>query len=152
MKTYNKFLEETFSLCKDKSVLELSTFRNGHSRIIKEFASSWQGVEPDQRFAGPNMFTGTANDFYKTKFGNQEYDVVICLGLLYHLHSPMHLFEQIINKSKPKTIIIESVHVGDPTLEDEEFNTSGNAFCDNDITKPIPALKVSLPIILIASL
>ena len=138
MKTYNKFLEETFSLCKDKSVLELSTFRNGHSRIIKEFASSWQGVAPDQRFAGPNMFTGTANDFYKTKFGNQEYDVVICLGLLYHLHSPMHLFEQIINKSKPKTIIIESVHVGDPTLEDEEFNTSGNAFCDKDITKPIP--------------
>jgi len=138
MKTYNKFLEETFSLCKDKSVLELATFNNRHSRIIKGLAGSWQGVEPDQRFAGPNMFTGTANDFYNSKFGNQEYDVVTCFGLLYHLHSPMHLFEQIINKSKPKTIIIESVHAADFSLEDEEFNTSGNAFCDKDITTPIP--------------
>lgn len=139
MKTYNEFLEETFSLCKDKSVLELATFRNLHSRIIKGFASSWQGVEPDQRFAGPNMFTGTANDFYNSKIGEQEYDVVTCFGLLYHLHSPMHLFEQIINKSKPKTIIIESVHVKvDAALQDEEFNTSGNAFRDKDITTPIP--------------
>ena len=138
MKTYNEFLEETFSICKDKSVLELASFNNRHSRIIKGLASSWQGVEPDQSFVGSNMFTGTANDFYNSKFGNQEYDVVTCFGLLYHLHSPMHLFEQIINKSKPKTIIIESVHVADTALEDEEFNTSGNAFRDKDITTPIP--------------
>tara|TARA_R110002012_G_scaffold281189_1_gene470192 strand:- start:419 stop:832 length:414 start_codon:yes stop_codon:yes gene_type:complete len=85
------------------------------------------------------MFTGTANDFYSSKIGKQEYDVVTCFGLLYHLHSPMHLFEQIINKSKPKTIIIESVHVAvDAALHDEEFNTSGNAFRDKDIITPIP--------------
>lgn len=138
MKTYNELLEETFSLCKDKSVLELATFENRHSRIIKGLASSWQGVEPDQRYAGPNMFTGTANDFYRSKMGEQEYDIVTCFGLLYHLHSPIHLFEQIINKSKPKTIIIESV-MSDPLVyEHEEFNTPGNAFCDKDITTPMP--------------
>mgnify|MGYP003638842367 CR=1 FL=1 len=72
MKTYNEFLEETFSICKDKSVLELASFNNRHSRIIKGLASSWKGVEPDQ------------------------------------------------------------------SLEDEEFNISGNAFRDKDITTPIP--------------
>tara|TARA_Y100000385_G_scaffold157285_1_gene163052 strand:+ start:199 stop:771 length:573 start_codon:yes stop_codon:yes gene_type:complete len=138
MKTYDELLKETFSLCKDKSVLELSTFRNLHSNIIKTFAHSWQGVEPDQRFAGPNTFTGTANDFYRSNIGEQEYDIVICFGLLYHLHSPIHLFEQIINKSKPKTIIIESVNTVGITYHEEEFNTSGNAFCDEDITIPMP--------------
>jgi hypothetical protein len=138
MKTYNEFLEETFSICKGKNVLELATFNNRHSRIIKGLANSWQGVEPEQRFAGPNMFTGTANDFYSSKIGEQEYDVVTCFGLLYHLHSPLHLFEQIINKSKPKTIIIESVITVGISCQEEEFNTSGNAFCDKDITIPMP--------------
>jgi hypothetical protein len=90
-------------------------------------------------------------------------DVVVCFGVLYHLHSPLHLLELIVNKSKPTTVMLEPMHVwpGDditqgPTGEAtnvitsisqgswygyETFGEPGSAQSDKDISNP---LKIAL--------
>jgi SAM-dependent methyltransferase len=58
-------------------------------------------------------------------------DVVICLGLLYHLHSPLYLLENIVNRSQPRSIILDSVHcgfLGQGGLMAENINVPGNMY------------------------
>ena len=70
--------------------------------------------------------------------------------MFYHLHSPFHLVEQIVNYSDPKHIIIETLwddsqlitapnnsHRETLILNYEEPNAPGNFFKDRDITKPV---------------
>ena len=138
MKKYDELLNETFSVCSGKSVLELASFDGHISKFIrKQKPASHYTVEPDTERAvyGPNTFIATANDYYNTTV--PTVDVVVCMGLLYHLHSPLHLLEQIINKSKPKVIIIESTHAVEAIIQEENFNTTGNAYSDKDISTPI---------------
>ena len=136
MKKYSDVLDTLFAHCEDKTVLELGSFA-GHftKEILKHKPKNVLSVEPNTDVAplNANTFVGTANDFYKNN--QTKYDVVVCMGLLYHLHSPIHLLEQIINISEPKTLIIESIHCI-LSIDEEEFNLPGNAFSDRGISNP----------------
>ena len=86
-------------------------------------------------------FKGTVNDFFSGKFKlptdmPTTYDVVVCMGVLYHLHSPYHMIEQLINHCKPKTLIIETA-TNAKVLRQEQHNIHGNAYADKVIQYPI---------------
>jgi len=88
---YEDFLtNEVFPLVKGKSVLELGALNFRITDCIKNAgASHVETVDP----FGKTTFRGTANDYYNTTV--DKFDVVTCMGLLYHLHSPFHLLELI---------------------------------------------------------
>jgi SAM-dependent methyltransferase len=103
------------------------------------------------------IVNSTANDFYADE---QLADVVVCFGVLYHLHSPLHLLELIVNKSKPTTVILEPMHHWEPSIQNsqvvpqattalvdtifqgswyghERFNEPGSAQADRNISNPL---------------
>jgi SAM-dependent methyltransferase len=103
------------------------------------------------------IVNSTANDFYTNE---QLADVVVCFGVLYHLHSPLHLLELIVNKSKPSTVILEPMHHWGASVQNsqiaphhttalvdtifqgswyghERFNVPGSAQTDRNINNPL---------------
>jgi len=53
--------------------------------------------------------------------------VVICFGLLYHLHNALHLIELIVNNCNPETIILDNVVAPHPlAFKHEENNIPGS--------------------------
>ncbi len=133
---YEDFLtNEVFPLVKGKSVLELGALNFRITDCIKNAgASHVETVDP----FGKTTFRGTANDYYNTTV--DKFDVVTCMGLLYHLHSPFHLLELIINKSEPDTLIVETgptVLIGGNGIGEELFSTVGNAWPDKGIKHPL---------------
>ena len=134
---YGEHLENVFSICENKSVLEIGAFRGYISQFIeKSNPHTFYVIEPNPYAAKEGVFVGTANDYYKDEC--PTVDIVILMGVLYHLHSPLHLLEQIINKSKPKTIIIENtISRFEMGFNKELYNVAGNAFSDKDIDTPL---------------
>lgn len=143
---YIDTVSEILSIVKNKVVLELAPFLGWHTSImLNNGAKEIICVEPNPSVAGLPVYSdprvslhiSTANDYYKTN--PETVDVVTCMGLLYHLHSPLHLLEQIINFSKPEYLIIETIIRNTPIeLVHETYNVHGNAFKDRGITKQIP--------------
>lgn len=129
---YTEFLtNEAFSAVKNKTVLEIGALGDKITDCIKNAgASNVETVDP----FGKATFRGTANDYYNTRV--DKFDVVTCMGLLYHLHSPWHLLEQIINHSQPDTLIVETTAYAQG-IGEEKFNTVGNAYSDKNIKHPI---------------
>jgi len=137
-----------FDCAKDSSVLELAANGGWHSRLIyNQMPSKLVCVEPDPFYKEPlqdsflskydntEYFCGTYNDFLETN--NEQFDVVVCCGLLYHLHSPLDCLEKILNIHKPSTLIIETVEALLVGLSYEHTGEHGNAFNDkNKITLP----------------
>jgi hypothetical protein len=58
---------------------------------------------------------------------SKQFDVCVCLGVLYHLHSPLNLIELIINKCQPKYLLLDCVTAPHPLVFlDEVPNKPGN--------------------------
>lgn len=143
---YVDTVSEILSIVKDKVVLELAPFTGWHTSImLNNDAKKIICVEPNSSVVDSPVFSdprvslhiSTANDYYKTN--PETVDVVTCMGLLYHLHSPLHLLEQIINFSKPEYLVIETVIRSNPIeLVHENYDVPGNAFKDRGITNEIP--------------
>lgn len=149
--------EEYFYVAKDASVLELASHIGGQTAaLLYNKPKKVICVEPSPVTRNCDIFNHplitlypmTANDYYKKH--NETVDIVTCFGLFYHLHSPFHLVEQIVNLSNPKYIIIETLWSGDTNLElknngfnerlvfnYEEPNKPGNFFVDQGITTPV---------------
>jgi SAM-dependent methyltransferase len=162
MKTYSDFIKEHVfnESIAGKSVLEFGSFGGHITHIIKQAGpSSIYTVDPAPHVGGVDHdFKGTANDFFKMGSNPlnrqgasfQRFDVVVCMGVLYHLHSPYHLLEQIINRIKPEKLIVETGgsyndHWAPKNWQweqkIEDVNTLGNAYADEGVYYPI---KVSL--------
>jgi len=162
---YFNFMKDTFSLCKDKTVLELGAFEGRFSNLIlQNTPTSLTVVEPNDTNPGYNtelrelvdFHACTLNDYYNhTK---KKVDVVIACGLFYHLHSPLHALELILNHSDPDIIIMDSPEINDLLnmslgatdtplafkYRKEEVLQPGGSQPDNGITKPI-SISVSNP-------
>lgn len=139
---YLETVSNILSIVKDKTVLELAPFSGWHtSLMLGAGAKRVICVEPNtdsEIYSDPRivLYNYTANDYYKTN--PEPVEVVTCMGLLYHLHSPLHLIEQILNISRPEYLIIETVARVDPiNIEAEEYNIPGNAFTDKCIPRPL---------------
>jgi 2-polyprenyl-3-methyl-5-hydroxy-6-metoxy-1,4-benzoquinol methylase len=133
------------SIVKDKTVLELGSFGGWHTNLMINLgAKAITCVEPNLSICNNDVYkhnivrleSCTANDYYLGK-NISTVDVVTCLGVLYHLHSPLHLLEQIINKSQPKYLLIETTFNSKTYITDEVYNVPGNAQADSQITMPI---------------
>jgi len=153
---YPDFLRQTLNeYVPNKTVLALGTSSGIEADIVEELnPKTLFTVDPHVEYdIGGDIipdFYGTANDYYKQEntlenefgFTKEEYlpnfDVVLCMGLLYHLHSPFHLLEQIVNISKPKILIVESLmkEASGPSLE-VDWAEPGNAHSDVGIEYPL---------------
>ena len=139
---YSNFLRDVFEKhTSNLSVIEFGASTGVHSELVNEYADSLFTVDPHIRYdVGGDItpdFYGTANDYYKQET-LPEFDVVLCMGLLYHLHCPFHLLEQIINISKPKVLIVESLRKEEIGASMEiDWAMSGNAHADIGIEYPL---------------
>jgi len=131
---YQEFLREQVFRpnVEDKTVLEIAPLTGLHSELINSCVpKSHATVDPQFK----PTFKGTLNDYINSG-EYQTFDVVTCMGVLYHLHSPLHMLEQIINHCKPRTLIIETF-TKSYRQEIEPYGQHGMACADRDIKHPI---------------
>jgi hypothetical protein len=136
---YKQFLRtQFFNVCENRSVLEIAPFDGHHTEIIKSCNPSKLTLVEANPACNPILLEKFPNDIIVNddiyNFYRNEYlvDVVICCGLLYHLHSPLYLLELIVNQSSPEYIIIDNVSETRDTMSTsygyEYTNLPGNRF------------------------
>ena len=121
MRTYEDKLTDLFKCVKGKTVMENASNNGDISKCIKSNEPSHLTcIEPSDRWVNDyadTQITSTVNEFYMSG-ANTQFDVIVEMGLLYKLHSPIHLIEQHINLGNPDTIILETM--GNPGDNDQE--------------------------------
>lgn len=140
---YQDFLDrEFFWDFSGLSVLEIAPFAGHQTQILARHAlESLTLVEPNPQAVA------TLRDHYPWAriidqgifSAYQQHDLraqaVVCLGLLYHLHSPLMLLEHIVDLSQPRIIVLDSVHcqhLGQGGLIPESMDTPGNRYRERD--------------------
>lgn len=110
---YYDFCEqEYFQHCRAATVLQLS---GGHSqKILSQKPKNIKIIEGNERVAKQEksidgVDTVVIDDMMMALKHRELFDIVICLGVLYHLHSPLHLLELIVNNCQPSKIILDCV-------------------------------------------
>jgi len=112
---YYKFCsDEFFTVAKNLSVLELGPGKGRHStEILKQQPKSLTVIEGDldrAKLLTENKNLSVVNDDIMLSINYVGlFDIVVCLGVLYHLHSPIHLLELVVNFCKPKYLILDCV-------------------------------------------
>ncbi len=119
-----------FSVCANKKVLEIGPLDGHHTKLISSYAPSYlELIEPYSEFIpllkkySHNVINDDAIFVIPTL---HKFDVVVCCGVLYHLHSPLHLLEIISNFCNPEWIILDCVACCDTLCNIEEDNLRGN--------------------------
>jgi len=132
---YYSFVNDTyFPICKDQRVLEIGPNVGWHSAYIaKQSPSYFEVVESDTRCIKtlnniPTINKVVHNDILlELQANSKQFDVCICLGVLYHLHSPLYLLELIVNKYQPKFILLDNVTAPHPLVfKSENVNQYGS--------------------------
>jgi 2-polyprenyl-3-methyl-5-hydroxy-6-metoxy-1,4-benzoquinol methylase len=128
----NLLNEHYFNVCKGKRVLEIGPNNGIHSKIICENEPlEFTVIEADsicvtelEKYKIDNIIV---DDVFQVLNKKLKYDVVICLGVLYHIPHALHLLELIVNYNDPDYILLDCVNDA-RTLEakDEKVNISGN--------------------------
>ena len=133
---YQNLMNQYFSICENKNVLEIGPFDGHHSKmILGQHPNKLTVVEPNiaANYKLNKLKVNIINDdifhYLQTK---NLYDVVICCGVLYHLHNPMHLLELIANMAVPEYLILESICVDNFYLTSEIDNIPGNRQIDKN--------------------
>lgn len=151
---YLSYMKELFSVCTNKAVIELAPFGGWHTELIlANKPASMTLVEPNPaatadlrtKFTSPDVdiLTDDAHLFYQSE---HKADVVVCCGLLYHIHSTLMLLEEIVNQSDPDVIVIDNVPSPSiPILLPEEDNIDGNRFTMNNWKSCRLSLVLSYP-------
>jgi hypothetical protein len=132
---YHDYISEKFLyVCKDRKVLEIASF-NGHQTLAIQ-----HNQPSDLLLVEPNTETVTtleskfpeaeiiSQDIFEVYKNDLPADVVVCCGLLYHLHCPIYLLELIVEKSDPEFIILDSTNVKDFTHGQEKINEPGHRY------------------------
>ena len=122
-----------FKVCKDSTVLEIAPFFGTHTNVIKYHSpESITLVEMNEKAViglhrkQPDCEI-IEDDIFSYLLEEHKFDVVVCCGLLYHLHSPLHLLELIVNRCTPLNVIIESFGTpGSVKVVDEVHNELGS--------------------------
>ena len=134
--TYINQCDPYFNICTEQSVLEIGSFQGLHTKtILSKNPKSLTLIEPDKKMSEMFLENNSAisekcsiiNEdivFYLNE--KRSFDVVICCGVLYHLHNPFYLLELIANRINPKLLILETFTSPTPELFYEELNITGN--------------------------
>lgn len=130
-KNYINEITNTFKIVNNVDVLEIGAFHGEHSKLIKSYnPKSLTILEPEKDFATQlsetfldcTVHCVDAMHYLQTP---KKYDVVVCCGVLYHLHSPLYLLELIANNVDPSYVIIETFD-GNDEIREEILNIPGN--------------------------
>lgn len=135
---YHDFINTEFFWDLDhKHVLEIGAFTGAQTQVImRHLVSSLTLVEPNPtavhalKLKYP-LAKIIQDDIFNVYAADLECDVIVCLGLLYHLHSPFYLLECMVNKSRPEVIIMDNQHcdfLGQQGLLAETTNIPGNMY------------------------
>ena len=117
--SYLYLISSNFENVTDKNVLEIGPFDGYHTDLMNVFGvKTVTLVEPNSDACeylknnfDQSKHTVINDDIFNYLETNRtdQFDFVLCCGILYHLHSPIYLLEQIVNKVNPKHLIIETV-------------------------------------------
>jgi 16S rRNA A1518/A1519 N6-dimethyltransferase RsmA/KsgA/DIM1 with predicted DNA glycosylase/AP lyase activity len=131
--TYLDKLYPYFNICEDKKVLEIGPYMGIHTQVahsynpkkltLVELNESALGVLK-YYFSMYETIEIVEDDIFHYMESSHEFDVVLCLGVLYHLHSPLYLLELIANRVSPKFVCIESYDCA-LQIQQEDDNTPG---------------------------
>ena len=105
--------DEYFSICQSKSVIEIGPFNGIHTKLITKHDPQYlELIEPDtKKLEELKLISGVDNlivdDAFFVLKDKHPADVVVCCGVLYHLHSPLYLLELITNHCNPEYIILD---------------------------------------------
>jgi hypothetical protein len=113
-KKYFNHLENNniFECIENKNVLGIGTADGMFWETYNLYnPSSIIGLDPDNRW---KLMVGVGEkniirESYETYLPKTGYDVIICFGLIYKLHSPIHLLE-LIARCRPEYIILEDIY------------------------------------------
>ena len=109
------------------SVLEIASGPADISKVINQKVKDLTMLDSDvnsDRITGVEFINQDAFFWLPTA---PQFDVVVCFGLIYHIHDGLRLLEMIVNYCKPKKIILDSVVAPHPlAFTYEELNTPGN--------------------------
>ena len=129
---YDFCREDFFKIANKLSVLELGAAGGDHSiEILKQQPTNLTVIEGDSNVI-PFLkrikdLTIIHDDVMLAVNNVGVFDVVVCLGVLYHLHSPMQLLELVVNYCKPKFLILDCVFESQQIqFLSEEINVAGS--------------------------
>ena len=130
---YLAFMEQYFTVCKDKTVLEIGPNDGVHTKLISKQSPKYlELIEPDlDQFNILDQIENVNNiivdDAFFVLSKKHLVDVVVCCGVLYHLHSPLYLLELITNNCDPDYIILDcAIDQKSISFLIEEDNKPGN--------------------------
>jgi len=138
---WNQYIESIdqnyLSVCNNKTILEIAGGRGIISkRIVQQSPKKFTMVDPGFKTSPieeTSQIEFISKDINLCLSQPSPFDVVICFGLLYHLHSPLHLLELIVNYCNPETIILDNVIAPHPlTFNHETHNIPGNRFVEKE--------------------
>jgi|APGre2960657373_1045057.scaffolds.fasta_scaffold22793_2 hypothetical protein len=129
----NEYLDKLYpylNICENKRILEIGPFNGVHTQVVKSYnpkkitlVELYEHALIALKQDYPECEI-VENDIFHYLEQPHEFDVVICCGVLYHLHSPLHLLELIVNRTSAKFICIESFDAG-LFINQEDDNTMG---------------------------
>jgi SAM-dependent methyltransferase len=140
-------IQNAFKNITNKTVLEVGPFVGNHTILLEKFnPKSITLIEPNltngitelkRRFANHEIIN---DDIFLYLEKPRKFDVVMCYGVLYHLHSPIHLLEMIVNRCDPDYILLETTNghlysTGEDSgafFVSEPDNTDGNRYSMGD--------------------
>jgi hypothetical protein len=143
------------TVCRGKRVLEIASFDGKIARrVLQHNPLSLVMVEP---YTSPDIplsdnIKHVSDDINLWLSKPRPAEVVICFGLLYHLHNSLHLTELIVNYCNPETIIFDNVVAPHPLAFIHEGNNvagsrqtpSGWKYAPFNLTPPFFIINNSL--------
>lgn len=155
-------IQEIFQVIENKTVLEIGPYAGNHTYFLREFKpKSITLVEPNYEQGVKALQDKYPNcevihdDIMLYLEHERKFDVVMCFGVLYHLHSPIHLLELIANRCDPEYILLETTtgkalhenHDDSAAYVSEDDNTPGNRYTVNNWKSAKMSMSVAQPVI-----
>ena len=132
----NIYLDKLYpylNICQDNKVLEIGPFMGIHTQVAQSYnpekitlvelnKGALKGLRA--KFSTCENIEIIEDDIFHYLENPREFDVVLCLGVLYHLHASLYLLELIVNRVSPKYVCIESYDTS-LYIHKEDDNTPG---------------------------
>ena len=132
-KSVNEYLDKMhpyLTICENKKILEIGPYNGLHTQVIKShnpksitLVELYEHALIALKLVHPECEI-VENDIFHYLDKPRDFDVVVCCGVLYHLHAPLYLLELIVNRVSPQFICIESFDT-ELNTNQEDDNISG---------------------------
>lgn len=147
---YFKQIEEFFPVVTGKKVLELASMDGMFwPHILMHNPLLLEGLDPANiKYKSNSVKVHKVG--YQDFLPNNNYDVIVCFGLIYKLSNPLDLLERIAN-SNPTHVIFEQINPynADVVLKyyPEKYNLPGQLVVDKSYRRVPWSLLIPVPVI-----